>query len=178
MKFTHRVMSASMLVFNLVCAFAADRPARFEKPEDVVAWLYRDFGWECFFSHPFAEDALIDQPRAVFERYFDATLSDLIIRDRAYVERTKEVGHIDFVLLFGSQDPGGVSDLRIDRLAGTNKVNVVYDQNGERDIMEMQFDMLKTSNGWRISDIRYDLRKSEAGSGIKFSLRELLSQPE
>jgi hypothetical protein len=178
MKSMRRVMIASMLVFNLVCTFAADRPARFEKPEDVVAWLYRDFGWECFFSRPFAEDALIDQPRAVLERYFDAKLSDLIIRDRAYVERTKEVGHIDFVLLFGSQDPEGVGDLRIERLAGMNKVNVVYDQNGESDIMEMQFDMLKTSNGWRISDILYDLRKSGVGSGIKFSLRELLSQPE
>lgn len=168
---------ALLLVFHLTCAFAIDRPLQFDKPEEVVAWLYRDFGWECFLAHYFEKDILINQPKSVLEQYFVLGLSDLIVRDRAFERRTKELGHIDFVLLFGSQDTDGVCNLRIKRTPDTNKVMVLYDQNGQRDIMEMQFDTVQTNKGLRISDIHYKLRKSDISSEKRFSLQELLSQP-
>jgi hypothetical protein len=177
MKNWKRARSALLLALSAMCALAADRPARFAKPEDVVAWLYRDFGWECFIAHSFDEDILIDQPRPILERYFDPKLAERIARDRAFVERTREVGRIDFVLLFGSQDPDGVGNLRISRSPGSNGVKVVYDQNGEQDIMEMRFDVVKTAKGLRIADIHYQPRESDAGPETRFSLLELLGQP-
>lgn len=150
MKCLRIALTVLLFVSHLTCAIAADRPSRFEQPEEVVAWLYRDFGWECFISDHFYRDILIEQPKTVLARYFIPSLSNMIARDRAFEHRTQELGHIDFVPLFGSQDPEGASNLRISRIPGTNRVMVVYDQNGQRDIMEMQFDTIKTRKGWRI----------------------------
>jgi hypothetical protein len=178
MKRIGRTVIIWLLGCNLFCALAAvERPARFVSAEEVVAWLYRDFGWECFLAHSFEEDILCDQPQQVLKRYFTPQLSDWIVRDRAYVEKTRELGHVDFVLLFGSQDPDGVGNLRIERLPGTDKVKVVYDQNGERDVMELQFAAVETDKGWRIADIRYISGESAGRPGPGFSLLEILSQP-
>jgi hypothetical protein len=175
------ILSCIVLVGLVIChgdwLFASDRPAQFKSPEEVVAWLYRDFGCESFFDHYFDNDILIDQPRRVLERYFVPELAMLIQHDRLYAKRAKELGHIDFVFLFGSQDPDGIGNLRIKKITETNSVSVKYDQNGQHDIVEMQFDTVHTKRGWRISDIHYKWRQTEISSESNFSLRKLLSEP-
>lgn len=159
-----------LLLTNLLSA--GERPARFEQPEAVVAWLYRDFGWECFLPDEFNDDLLIDQPLAVLERYFVSDLAAFIVQDRAWVAQNNEVGSIDFVLLFGSQDPDGISNLRIKPDNG--QVQVLYDQNGQDDVMEIRFVTRQTKQGWRIFDIHYH-SQMESVSEIDFSLREILA---
>jgi hypothetical protein len=177
MKCFRFIVIAFFAVFHLVSAYAADLSSPSEKPAEVVVRLYRTFGWECFLKTHSDNDILINQPKTVLERYFVQKLSNMIVRDRAFERKAKELGHIDFVLLFGSQDPDGISNLRITKTPGTNTVVVIYDQNGQRDLMEMRFDTVKTNAGWRISDIHYKLRKSDITSELTFSLRELLSRP-
>lgn len=177
-----RVTTLIILLFAFSCSFAvaADRPKWYEKPEDVVARLYRDFSWEALISPSFfAKDALANQPVKVLKQYFTSRLAELIAKDTEFEIRTKELGHIDFMLIFGSQDPEGISNIRINRNAGTNVVSVLYDGNGEKDIMKMHFETVQTGSGWRISDIRYKTRKSHAfpGQRLDFSLLELLSEP-
>ena len=109
------VISAALLLAILVsCVSAADRPSRFEKPEEVVTWLYRDFGREILPDHDSENDLLIDQPARVLSRYFTSKLAALIAKDRQFEIKTKELGHLDFVLLVGSQDPDGIKNLRIE----------------------------------------------------------------
>ncbi|HEY9160972.1 MAG TPA: hypothetical protein VIS94_07800 [Desulfomonilia bacterium] len=175
MKLTRVAIIVFLITFYFNCVSAGERPTRFEKPEETVAWLYRDFGWECFIQGYFEKDILINQPRIVLERYFTPKLANLIFQDRAYGNKTGEIGHIDFVLLFGSQDPDGIYDLRIKRIPKTDSVLVVYDQNGEHDIVEIKYYTVQTNKGWRISDIRYRFKKTSAGPENRFSLLELLS---
>jgi hypothetical protein len=178
----NRLCITLSMFFFVMCssyAIASDRPTRFEKPEDVVAWLYRDFGWEGFIFRYFKNDILIDQPVSVLKRYFTPKLAVLISKDRKYEKRTKEVGHMDFVLIYGSQDPDGISNIRINKKVGINIVSVLYDYNREKDVMEIDYETVKTKGGWHISDVHYKTRKSNAfpGSEDDFSLLELLSQP-
>jgi hypothetical protein len=176
-----RITTLMIFLFAFCGSFAvaADRPHRFEKPEDVVAWLYRDFGWEALIWHYFGKDTLVNQPMNVLKRYFTSRLAELIVKDREHATRTKQLGHIDFMLIFGSQDPYGISNIRITRKPGTNVVSVLYDYNREKDVMRIDFETIQTGNGWRISDMHYKTRKSHAfpDPGVEFSLLGLLSQP-
>jgi hypothetical protein len=160
-------------------AMASERPLRFEKPEDVVAWLYRDFGWEAQISGYLDKEGLINQPLSVYKRYFSSKLSRLIIKDREYTKRTKELGRINFMIMFGGQDPEGTHNIRISRRLKTNVVEVLFDYNGEKDVMTIEFKTMKTSKGWKISDIRYQPHKSNAfpNLGPGFSLMKLLTEP-
>ncbi len=173
--------NAVLILLLTLCgnsAIAAERPTRFEKPEDVVAWLYRDFGWEAYIFHYF-DDILIDQPKHILERYFTPRLADLIVKDRQYEIKTKELGHIDFMILFFSQDPAGISNIRIKRMSGSNKVSVLYDYNQEKDVVEIVYETVQTKSGWHISDVHYKTRASNAFPApvIEGSLLKELSQP-
>ncbi len=97
-----RIISVFILLNFYNIAFASDRPARFDKPGDVVAWLYRDFGWEAFIGQYFHE-IINDQPKSVLQRYFTPKLSELIVKERKFEIETKQVGPPGFMLLFGSR---------------------------------------------------------------------------
>lgn len=177
MKCNWIAAAALVIVVQAAGAAGPESRQRFEKPEDVVAWLYRDFSWEILIDQWFQKDQLVEQPLSVLSRYFTPKLARLIVKDRQHVVKSKELGHLDFVLLFGSQDPDGISNIRIARVPNTNKVSVAYNQGGQRDQMRMVFDTVRTSGGWRISDIQYTMRATSGGSAMKFGLMEVLSQP-
>ena len=74
-------MKSAILAFVFSCAslplLAAPRPSA--DGVEIVAQLYRYFAWEAVIVEPDAtESGLIDQPRAVLERYFDSNLSTLL----------------------------------------------------------------------------------------------------
>ncbi|MBT0651773.1 DUF3828 domain-containing protein [Geomobilimonas luticola] len=176
MKFLISLLS----VLILVCAtitYAANS-SQPEPPENVVQSLYRDFGWELK-SVSNSKKLLIDQPIQVLNRYFTPKLAELIKKDRKHEIKTKDLGHLDFVLLCGSQDPDGITNIRIDGKPGKDVVTVTYDQSGEKDVMKIEFNTQKTKSGWRISDVHYKTRKSNAfpAPGINLRLLDLLSQP-
>jgi hypothetical protein len=171
-----RIIAAFLLfTFGVNTAIASDRHPRFEKPDDVVAWLYRDFGWQAFIGQYFHE-IINDQPKNILERYFTPRLTELIMKERRFEIETKQVGPPGFDLLFGSQDPDGIRNIRISRKPGTNTVSVLYDQDAVKDLMEIQFETVKTKNGWRISDVRYKMNKS-IDPNFDVSLIAVLSGP-
>jgi hypothetical protein len=161
-----------------ICVHAANCLAQTEKPEAVVKSLYRDFGWEMK-TNNISKKTLVDQPLPVLQRYFTPRLSTLIQKDRKYEENTKELGHLDFVLLCGSQDPDGITNIRMNGNPGKSIVTVMYDQNGEKDVMKIEYITQKTKSGWRISDVHYRSRKSNTfpEQGLDVRLLYLLSQP-
>jgi hypothetical protein len=178
MKYLCNLLLLAFLGLVPCSAYAADGPARSAKPEDVVVSLYRDYGWEIT-SDDNSKTVLVLQPQRVLRQFFTPALVKLIINDRKYVAKTKEVGHLDFILISGSQDPGGISNIRILRKPGTNVVTVLYDQNNEKDVMRIDYHMVHTRGGWRISDVRYTSRTSTTFPipEPELSLLKLLSQP-
>ena len=134
-----------------------------------VTSLYKAFAWQALSeNNKLFGDALMDQPAATLSQYFEPTLSRLIADDAACQRRTHEICHLDFDILFDSQDPR-VTDLTI-AVASHNTVEVRYKDPVSDAETLITFTVAKQAAGWRISDVSY------AKQGSK-TLRKLLSQP-
>ena len=145
-------------------AIAGDSHA-YKRPEDVVAWIYRDFAFDAIMPLYWENAKLIEQSRKTLLLYFTDELTSLILKDRQCVIDTHEVCKLDFDPIFASQDPGAM-DLEISPADKSNIVHVQfrYPDNGEK--ISLSYHVEKTGRGWRIRDIIY----TDAGS-----LRNLLS---
>ncbi len=127
-----------------------------ETPAQVVTRLYRDFAWEAVIEEPVAAGkTLVEQPRDVLRRYLDDALADLILADRACVRRTGEVCRLDFVPIWGSQDPAGASGLHVSAARDTPDVVSVRFRTPGGEPTKLTFRMKRTAGGWRIADIEY-----------------------
>lgn len=169
-----KVLHASALAvsFFLVCpSMAAERPAKFAKPEQAVSWLYHDFGMSSLMETGGVGSSIESQPKTVLARYFAPAMVTQLLRDQALKQKTGEITALDFDLLFGNQDPSGTNRIRIERIAQTNNVRVTYDDRGQRDAMKMEFKTALVNKGWLISDVVY-----QAPSESALSLLTLLSK--
>jgi hypothetical protein len=102
---------------------------------------------------------LIEQPRAVLRRYFDDSLTNLILEDRACAERTHEICRLDFSPIWDSQDPAA-SGLKVSATKDPSVVRVTFRYPGNNELMDLSYRMTKTKDGWRIHDIAYDSHAS------------------
>jgi hypothetical protein len=146
-------------VLALICLLAVtSAPAAGAKKlsgaSQVVAHLYRDFAWEASDAGPASPDAFLsDQPESVLSRYFDPTLTKLIVKDRECQEKTHEICNVDFLIIWNSQDPS-VSDLKITQGQSPEVVHVSY-RYLDNTRKSMTYRLRKTDTGWRIADIEY-----------------------
>jgi hypothetical protein len=157
-------MRFSKFLFVLIAlsstpALAADRPQHYEKPEEVVAWLYRDYGWEYMFddfSDYFRfDEGLVNQPFEVLNRYFTKELSSLIIKD---VDLQRQTGDQAIVnsssfLFTGQDNTFAVSLLRLTKLPTPNTILASFEQ-GEKH-SEIQYVVDMENGEWRIADVVY-----------------------
>lgn len=134
-------------------AFAGEA-RKYNKPEDVVAWLYRDFAWEAVMDMHWEGASLIEQPREVLGRYFSAELVSLILKDRACTQKTHEICRLDFDPIFASQDPGA-AELKISPADNSGIVHVQFLYPSNHEQVKLAFKVVKTASGWRINDIVY-----------------------
>ncbi|MBI4595807.1 MAG: hypothetical protein HY730_05435 [Candidatus Tectomicrobia bacterium] len=148
----------SQILIVLMCfsvnSIAADSH-EYKKPEDVVAWLYRDFAWEAIMGHTYWKNgSLLNQPREILSLYFSDELVSLILKDRECVREKHELCNLDFNPIFVSQDPAA-TDLEISPADQSSTVHVqfIYPSNMKR--IELDFKVERTTRGWRISDIVY-----------------------
>jgi hypothetical protein len=157
-------------------AFSAETYNKSLNPEDVVINLYHDFGEGIQGGN---NKRLLDQPLDIYKQYFTTELASKIVEDRLYEVNNKELGHINFVLIYGSQDPDGINNVSISRKIGSNNVLVHYDYNKEKDVMEIDYFMESTKSGWRISNIVFKTRISTSfpSANEPMSLINLLSKP-
>jgi hypothetical protein len=119
----------------------------------IVAKLYHDFAFEAVIDEPTFENSdFIDQPRNVLIRYFTPKLADLIIRDRQCVKATQEICRLNFVPLWGNQDPIGAG---VKITTGTKADAVNVQLNYSSSTHQLIFLLAQTSSGWRIRDIVY-----------------------
>jgi hypothetical protein len=123
--------------------------------EQLVEKLYRQFAWEAIMSGPeFRQPGLIDQPESVLEQFFTPGITKLLLKDRAEAAAAGEVGRIDFLPLWASQDPSA-SDLSIGAGTEPNTVTVGFLPLGAESRTELVFIVEETPSGLRIADIEY-----------------------
>ena len=144
----------------------ADDTHAYEKPEDVVAWVYRDFAFTVVMSTYWENASLVDQSKETLLLYFTDELASLIIKDRQCMEETNMICNLDFNPIFASQDPGA-TDLKVAPADESNTVRVQFRYPGGGKTIRVSYEVEKTRRGWRIKDIIY------SGS---HSLRKILSQ--
>jgi hypothetical protein len=142
----------SLLVLLALLAPARTMPAQ-ASPVTVVAQLYRDFAWEAIVDEPKSrDDALLAQPRIVLARYFDDTLTALILNDRSCAAKTHGICRLDFSPIWASQDPGA-SELRIAATKDPTVVAVRFRYPATGAMIQLSYRMSQTRSGWRVHDI-------------------------
>ena len=112
---------------------------------------------------------LMEQPRAVLERYFDPSLVDLIVAEtKCVADNPGTLCNLEFDPLFGSSDPGA-GNLRIK--AGANNTALVqfdYPSSGEK--VRLEYTLVQKDGHWKVRDIAYVKARS------KVTLRTILSR--
>jgi len=153
------ILIACLLVLP---AFAHAAPAA--PGTAIVARLYHDYAWETVMAEPGDEfTTLMLEPRETLQRYFDPKLADLIAQDAECAARTQEVCKLDFMPIWGGQDPGA-RGLAVSAADAANHVHVRFEYPGEDAPIELTYTVAQGPDGWRITDI--------AGSG--WDLLEIL----
>ncbi len=121
----------------------------------VVAQLYRDFAWEVVVAEPMWHGHyLLEQPRAVLERYLDSSLTTLLLADRRCVSEGEGICNLDFDPIWNSQDPGA-TDLAVTATSDPTRVSVRFRQAPQGNRVALLYLVVRTQAGWRIRDIRY-----------------------
>jgi hypothetical protein len=161
--FLNIICAAFLLILTVsIClpslSYANSR--EYKKPEEVVAWLYRDFSWEVTMGDQYWQNGtLIEQPREVLSQYFSDEMVSLIIKERACVKAKHELCNLNFDPIFVSQDPSAV-DLEISHADKSNTVHVRFRYACSQERVNLYFKIEKTARGWRVSNITYGDGKS------------------
>lgn len=119
---------------------------------DLVKRLYAAYAWETNDAETAKHTPLFSEPAPVLARYFDAPLVRAVLQNRACQKRTGDICNLDFVPIWDSQDPGGVTvDVVPTRDSMIVQAHIHYQSDyGTRVVT---YHLRKTSAGWRITDI-------------------------
>jgi hypothetical protein len=118
----------------------------------IVSQLYRDFAWEAVLAPP-AAPGLAQQPKSVLLRYFTPQLASALAADAACASQHHEVCALDFLPLWGSQDPVA-QDLSFVQTSN-DQVQVRFISPPSRQAVVLEFKTVPTKIGWRVADISY-----------------------
>ena len=139
-------------------------------PVSAVVKLYRDYAWEAVIDEPMAPNLeLMGQPRRVLARYFDDSLTTLILADRACAARVHGECRLDFLPIWDGQDPSGSAQMKIAATADPSAVGLTFRHLPSNQAVSLSYRMTRTPKGWRIRDIV---------SARGWSLRGILQAPE
>ena len=122
-------------------------------PEATVNRLYRAFAWEAVMASSNAP-GLAQQPKAVLLRYFTRELTTALVADDTCTTARHEICALDFVPIWASQDPAA-SDLEVSPGAAPGRVTVRYTFPPTGAVVSLDYRMVRTKAGWRVSDIFY-----------------------
>ena len=120
----------------------------------AVVQLYRAYAWEAVIDEPTQPTLeLMEQPGKVLARYFDDTLTALILTDRACAARVHGECNLDFLPIWDGQDPSGSAEMKIAATADPGVVAVTFRYLPNYQMVHLSYRMTRTTRGWRIHDI-------------------------
>jgi len=132
-----------------LAAFAAEPPS----PQvAAVIKLYQAFAYEAVVDYPL-EPGFIDQPKEVLLRHITPNLYELIHRDRVCTITKHEICRLDFVPLWGNQDPSGST---VNFEAGSTSNAVVAHLRTNSYTSKLTYSLVQTKAEWRVDNIAYD----------------------
>ena len=148
------LIAAALAAFIALPICLAAQQSKVSDAVRVVRQLYADFACEAVIDDPGCDSRheLLDQPRTVLERYFDAPLAGLWIADRACAARAREECRLNFLPIWASQDPSG-SFIRILPTADSTQVDVELRHPYYQEPRILRYTLVRTKAGWRIHDI-------------------------
>ncbi|HTS40975.1 MAG TPA: DUF3828 domain-containing protein [Xanthobacteraceae bacterium] len=146
---------ASLLGLILIAAFCGSASAQGASPSAFITSIYKPYTSKTY------KGARLDTPARI-RRYFEPALANVIIKDMAEADKRKEVPTLDGDPFIDAQD-WEVANLTMDVKQTGEKALATVNFTNFRELKTVSLDLVKTSAGWRIADIR-------APSG---SLREL-----
>ena len=163
----------SLLIAGVIGAVSLTRLDAQVKPSASVALvvrLYADFACEAVVDTPGCDGhhELVDQPKPVLARYFDAQLVRLWLADRSCAARSHEICNLDFTPMWASQDPIGTT-VRILPTVDSAAVDVELRNTQSSAKRVLRYALVKTPDGWRIHNI---------SMGKEWSLVALLSRKD
>jgi hypothetical protein len=161
-----RLFPALSILIAALCApqaQAAEPAAQVANtPEYTVRSVYHDYAWQAIGgSEAFGSETvnLRRQSLPELEKYFEPGLAELIRKASECEENTKRACTPEFDYIFGSHGHSA-TDLEVLRASKKSAVQVKFrDAVTYRDY-RLAYEMVKTSAGWRIGDIRYLNRKT------------------
>jgi len=118
----------------------------------AVIKLYQAFAYEAVVDYPL-EPGFIDQPREVLLRHITPNLYELIHRDRVCTITKHEICRLDFVPLWGNQDPSGTT---VNVEAGPISNAVFAHLRAGTHSAKLTYSLVQTKAGWRVDNIAYD----------------------
>lgn len=139
----------AVIPLTLVVLSAPLRAADRSDAARFVENLYRQFAWEAVIARPGPS-----QPEAGLEQFCTPELLRLILNDREEATRSGEVGCLDFLPLWNSQDPRAC-DLGVSAGSKPNTVVVSFQPLGAEGKTVLFFVVEETPAGIRIADIEY-----------------------
>lgn len=146
-----RLYVFSAALFSLAIPAAAE-----PMPPQValVSKLYQDFAFEAVLEEPTTGYVLFsEQPRRVLLRYFTSKLADLLLRDQRCTTTTRDICRLDFMPLWGNQDPIGAG---VQVLMGETPDTVNVRLRYPASTSHLTYYLEKTKAGWRVRDIAYE----------------------
>lgn len=145
--FRFLVLVASL---NVAATCTAAEP---QSPQiEIITKLYQDFAYEAVLEHSTAQ-GFIDQPRKVLLRYLTPQLAELLLRDRRCTTTTREICRLDFMPLWGNQDPIGSA---VSVQPGVSSDTIIARVRYSSSSYQITYHLRQTSIGWRIRDIAYE----------------------
>ena len=132
----------------------------------VVANLYRAFAYESVVEEPNTGVGFLDSAAVEQLKFLTPRLMALIRKDRKCTITTHEICKLDWLPLWGNQDPFGAS-VKVKATSDTNKVNA--EVRYQEEVKTLTYTLRHLEVGWRIDDISYGTTRP--------TLRETLSAP-
>jgi len=139
------------LVAGSVSPLGAQVPSK-ASAHAVIARLYAEYAWETKDDSTGKKEPLFSARRAVMARYLDTALIGAVLADRACQARTGGECNLDFVPIWDSQDPGGVTV----HVVATKSPSVVQARlyyPYQKETRVVTYRMRQTSAGWRVADM-------------------------
>ena len=152
-------MNFSHWTYLLMCGLLVMLPktalsAEPQNAKALVAQLYKAYDWETKSEQSSNRRTLIEESREVLAQYFDNKLTGLMLKDRACVNKTKEVCNLDFSPIWASQDPSVSKKLNISSTSKPEIVVVEIRYEGQKPL-KLTYHLAETKAGLRISNIEY-----------------------
>jgi hypothetical protein len=132
-------------IFASATAFGVDTKSA--SPEDFIRSLYQ-------FHQPGKETPDWFGDKNTLSKYFDQNLTDLFLKDDECAKREEGICNLDFDPIYDAQDfDKETTNLKIAAVADQHDwFSVTFTNLGTRTLV---YKLTNTSEGWRISDIKY-----------------------